>query len=219
MRLGSMAIVASWLLAVAGGAAADSIPLFSTGVDAGGSPLSGGSADPHWTIAAGTGIVSPTPAIVLSSPSGFYAVSGDSRWVWRNAGGSGGGENTFRLTFDLTGYDPTTAVLSGYWGTDNNGRIQLNGVDAVGTGDLALTGSVLSNFNITHAFTISGGFVAGLNTLDFVVIDVDSLGAFNARGLTLTATTSAVPEPQSLIALALGSIGMLTGFQARRALG
>lgn len=217
MRLGSVAIAASWLLSVAGGAMADSIPLFSTGVDAGGNILAGGSADPHWTIVAGTGISSPTPAIVVSSPAGSYATSGDSRWVWRNADASGGGGNTFRLVFDLTGYDPATAAISGFWGVDNNGRIQLNGVDAVGSGTLVLSGSNTGNFTVLHAFTISGGFAAGLNALDFIAVDTGSPGALNVRGLTLTATT-AVPEPQSLVALALGSIGMLAGLRARRPL-
>ncbi len=219
MRHGTLAIATSCLMSMAGGVVAGSIPLFNTGVDAGGNVLSGGSADPHWTIVAGTGISSPTPAIVLTNPVGTYATSGDSRWVWRNADGSGGGSNTFRLVFDLTGHDPATALLSGYWGADNGGRIQLNGADAAGSGALALTEITESNFNVLHAFAISSGFVAGLNTLDFVVADVDSLAAFNVRGLTLTATATAVPEPRSLIVLALGSIGMLTGMRARRVLG
>ena len=65
-----------------------------------------------------------------------------------NADGSGGigSPYSFELTFSLTGLQASTAVLSGMWGVDNNGSIDLNGSAATGTGGISLTGGTEENF-------------------------------------------------------------------------
>jgi PEP-CTERM motif len=204
-------------LLVGSQAKAGSIALFNTGVDVTGAPLPGGSPDPHWSIVAGPGITGPTAPFVVDNQSvgGYYAQSSDSRWIGVNADGSDetAVSYTFRVTFDLTGFDPTTAVISGSWGVDNNGSIELNAAPAIGTGELTLGGGVVANFDIFHDFTITGGFVAGINTLDILAEDDANPGALNVTNLVIS--TSAVPEPASLILIGSGIVGA-AGYRYRR---
>jgi hypothetical protein len=191
---------------------AEPFTVFNTGVDAMGAQLPPGALDLHWFVAAGPGITMPVPAVVVNnqSPLGLYAQSPNSRWVWVNASGQGGSNVTYtlRLTFDLTGFDASTAVLSGAWGVDNSGQIRLNGAAPVGTGTFALSGFTVNNFNQFYNFTITGGFVPGLNTLDVVATDADNLGAVNVTNLAGTAVATAVPEPMSVVMLAVGTLGL-----------
>jgi hypothetical protein len=208
------------VLGLAGRASAGTIPLFSTGVDSSGAPLVGGSIDPHWVITAGPGITSPAPAFVLTNPVGVYAMSPSSSWIWVNANGIGGigSPYSFELTFSLTGLQASTAVLSGMWGVDNNGSIDLNGSAATGTGGISLTGGIEENFAVFHSFTITGGFVAGINTLDFQAEDDANPGALNVNNLILTATSGSVPEPSSLLmgSISLGLAGVLVAMKRLR---
>ena len=207
------------LLGLAGRVTAGSIPLFSTGVDSSGTPLVGGSIDPHWVITAGPGVTSPAPAFVLTNPVSFYAMSPSSSWIWVNADGSGGTGSpySFELTFSLTSSQASTAALSGMWGVDNNGSIDFNGSAAAGTGALSLTGGTENNFDVFHSFTITGGFVAGVNKLDFLAEDDHNPGALNVNNLILTATSGSVPEPSSLLMAGI-SLGLAGGFVAMKRL-
>jgi hypothetical protein len=86
-----------------------------------------------------------------------------SKWIGPRSdelNGNAQGTYTYRTTFDLTGFNPATAVLTGQFAADNSAIIMLNGV-AVG-----ISGSGYSTFT---PFAISSRFVAGVNTLDFVV--------------------------------------------------
>jgi hypothetical protein len=65
---------------------------------------------------------------------------------------------------DLTGLDPTTALVTGQWATDNAGNdILINGIS---------TAQTSGGFNTFTAFMISSNFVPGINTVDFVVEDL-----------------------------------------------
>lgn len=208
------------LLAAAGGAWAANITLFNTGVDAAGNRLAVGSTDPHWQLVAGPGVTDPTAAFVVNNqhPSGQYFETTDSMWIWVEADGrvSPGGPYTFRLQFDLTGLDPETAALDGFWGIDDtDGRITLNGAVPVGTG-LELLRTRFSNFNIEHPFSIMGGFVAGLNSLEITASDVSDPGALNVTRLVGRADAvggGTVPEPGSWGLLGAGLVALV---QTRR---
>jgi len=109
----------------------------------------------------------------------------------------------FRLTFDLTGLDPSTAHITGSWGVDNYGQIELNG-STVGIGSGALNLPNINggqgNFNVFHSFALTNGFVAGINSIDILATDQGNPGAINVTNLVGTAQPlSSVPEPSTLL--------------------
>jgi hypothetical protein len=203
--------------------------LFNTGVDASGDPLAGGAQDQHWKIIyPGPGASNPLPSVVLSDqkPGGYAQDAADARWVWLSSNGSSPGSVVFRLTFDLTGLDPTTATISGRWAADNDGTISLNGYGPsywIGSGARSLSGSAPANYATFHSFTLDGGFVAGVNHLDIYVSDTGYPGGLIVTDLVGTATALpppppadpdppvAAPAPAGLL-LALTGAGCLGGF-------
>jgi len=190
-------IVAACLLSLAGtlSSFASSIPLFGTGLSISGTPLPGGAADSHYSV-----LETGAPAVVLSQLWGnWFGNDAGSAWIgWSdNAFPGNYGTYTFRVSFDLTGYNPTTATLSGGWCADNSGFIKLNGNSTgVSQGD---------DFGIAPSlvpFTLTSGFTSGLNTLDFVCNFPDGYDGLRVGNLVLNATT--VPEPTSISLLLLG---------------
>ena len=154
---------------LAGAAHAGSIQVFNTGVNGSGAPLFDGTVgDPHYTL-----IVVPggTTDIRVRTSAGGPPVTnawlGDdsiSAWIGPNNSPDVTGPDTYytyRTTFDLSGFNPTTASLTGQWAADNEGsNILLNGLS---------TGKTGGTFNSWSPFTISSGFKDGMNTLDFIV--------------------------------------------------
>lgn len=207
----SITALTSVVLASPSPTRAQSLSLFSTGVDAGGAGLPGGSADPHYAVIAGPGILVPQPAQVLTNQlaGATYVQSPTSRWIWVNPNGLPANVTfTFRTTFDLTGYVPSTAVLTGRYATDNYGSILLNGNLVFSVPD-----PVSNQFGAFTNFSLGSGFVAGINTLDFVTRDVGQISGLNVDRLQLTA--SAIPEPSTCALLAAGLLP-LVGIVARR---
>jgi len=173
----------------------DTMPLaWNTGVDFNAAPLAPGASDQHWEIVAAPGVGAPQAPVVVAEqhPGGAYFPSTDSMWIWQDVAGSGapGSPYTFRLTFDLLGLDYRTVTISGAWGVDNDGTISLNGQAPVGTGTFSLTNADHANYNVAHPFSITSGFLAGVNTLDVEVTNVDGPAALNVTRLTISGTPS-----------------------------
>lgn len=201
-------------------AATSSIVLHNTGVDSTGAPLAAGSADPFWTVVAGPDITTPHSAYVVTNqhPSSRYFEVPDARWISVSPGSYSTTHTTYtyELSFDLTGMDPKTASIEGYWGADNYGSIFLNGAAAIGNGWMSLpTGDVIDNYNYFHGFNITDGFVAGINRLSFTVTDVGAPSGLNVSGLRGTAISTAVPEASSP-ALVLAGVGTVAWVMRRR---
>jgi hypothetical protein len=190
---------------------AATVPIFNSGVSTSGTLLAAGAADPHWKIVAGPGITTPVAPLVLSNAAASpYPQATDAKWVWLTSTGYGAVANkvyTFEQTFDLTGYDPSTAVLSGKWAIDNSGSLKLNGATPVGTGGLSV-----NSYNPLVPFTLTGGFVSGINKLDFLVIDAGEPGGWAVSGLTLTAAP--IPEPSTL-EMTLSGVVLLVAMRKR----
>lgn len=143
-----------------------------------------------------------------------------SRWLSpaENAAQNYGAGGTFNwsLNFNLSGFDPLTARISGRWAADNGGSILLNGQaignGSIGTGPMSAFGD-WTNFSITD----SSLFRAGANVLTFSVQNLAAAGG-NPTGVRvqfLDSQISAVPEP-STYALMLAGIGALVWFSRRR---
>jgi len=212
-------LFAATVLLSAAGAVHASVPVFNTGVTSTGSLLPLGAVDPNWTIVSGPGVTSPAPAYVLTSqrnPLGTYYTTTDSQWIWANANGVAGTNSpyTFQLQFDLTNFDPNTFVVSGAWGVDNLGSIELNGAPAIGSGALTLTNS--SNFTSPNLFTITGGFHSGINTLDIQVTDLGYVGGLDVTALVATGTPT-VPLPAAGWLMLSGIAGLGAFVRQKRA--
>jgi hypothetical protein len=152
--------------------------LFNTGVDSTGTALVGsGVEDPHYVV-----VESMSQAKTVTPHSAWYANDADSNWVWQNAdGGPTGVTRTFSTSFDLTGYDPASAKITGSWGVDNSGI-------AIFIND-ARTGIVRkgNGFGVLTPFTIDSGFLAGQNKLRFVVEDTGVIAGLRVDDIELTA--------------------------------
>lgn len=125
-----------------------------------------------------------------------------SDWVWIGDINSNNAAS-WKWDFDLTGFDPATALISGVWAADNNATALLNGSSIQSVNEFR----TLSSFNYTGAT-----FTSGANSLVFNAVDTGGPAAFRAS-LTITATP--VPLPAGL-PLALFGIAALGGL-ARRA--
>ncbi len=165
------------------------IPLFNTGVDANGVARAPGSTDIHYVLTLSPYSTPPPPAIpatiMLNHPN-WMPNDAASLWIGAVSDGSASvpsGTYTYRTTFDLTGFDPTTARITLQIAGDNAVvNVLLNGVN---------TGLRYTNFTAFSApFTVSSGFVGGTNVLDFMLVNDVGTGA-NPSGLRVLASGTA----------------------------
>lgn len=141
--------------------------LFATGVNSAGVVLPQGTVDPHWTLISSPDPSFPGPNAYLFQLQGGYGYapnSTTSAWISaRPSGSSAAGLYTYRLSFDLTGFSPSTTILKGqFWSNDDVQNTYLNGT-ALGIKNTS------SGKKYPTSFVITSGFLAGVNTLDFVV--------------------------------------------------
>lgn len=145
-----------------------SIAVFGTGLTSTGVAAADGAADPHYALVVNPDrTISGTTAYVVLSNAYPFPVWVPNRptakWIAPTASqvtGNANGNYTYRTTFSLQGFKPTTAALKGIVSADNAVTIVLNG-NTIATG--------ISTYSVLTPFTINSGFVAGTNTLDFIV--------------------------------------------------
>jgi len=133
------AFVFAFVLGLAYVQAAPISGLYNTGVDDNGVPLGNAAIDSHYKLIESPDGNYPGPNTYTLeagwpvAPAGpWIADSSISRWIApraRQSIGNAPGTYTFRTTFNLTGFDPAKAKITGRWTSDNNGvDIVLNGV-------------------------------------------------------------------------------------------
>ncbi len=175
---------------------AEPITVFGTGLTTGGAALAAdGSTDTHYSLISSPDPAYPGPAAKVvtaaSAPIPPWVAQGpNSKWIGPRTDPNNlnqPGAYTYRTTFDLTGLNPATAVLSGQVASDDEVLIKLNGATVVST---------ITGYSTLTAFTISSGFVSGVNTLDFVVTNWPLPSPSqppNPTGLRVNISGSAVP--------------------------
>jgi hypothetical protein len=167
------------------------IPVFHTGVTDAGGLASDGAIDSHYTLVSSPDdtFTGPSTRVVNSNayPIPIWVTNGPtSKWIAPQANqgtGNAAGTYTYRTTFQLTGLDPTTATLSGRWACDNTSVMRLNGV--------IVSGVNCGLFTSFTPFTINKGFVAGLNTLEFLLTNAG--WGVNPTGLRVEISGTASP--------------------------
>jgi len=190
--------------------------LFNTGVDSSGAVLADGTVgDPHYTL---TSVPSGSSTLLVRAAAGGFPIPpylGDntlSRWIGPNNDAQlrgPGGTYVYHTTFDLTGLNASTASITGQWATDNAGvDILINGTT------LGYTTSITSFLDGFSAFTINSGFVAGVNTLDFKVSNIDGPTALRVE---LSGTASPVPVPSAVWLFGSGLLAAVGSITRRKA--
>lgn len=138
-----------------------------------------------------------------------------SQWLTptQNAGTSfdptSSGLYNWSLTFDLSGFDASTASFSGRWATDNGGTVSLNGFEL---------NNPSTSFTQWSSFSSLGGvFNSGINVLEFSVTNF-AQSSGNPTGLRvefLSSDVTPVSEPATLSLLGLGLLAL--GYSRRKA--
>ena len=164
------------------------IPIYSTGVGNDNNLLPAGSVDRHYQL-----ISSPDPSFSMAFVAGIipgtYIPNGpNSQWI--GPGVDQGpitiypaGDYVYRTTFDVTGFEPSSTVITGQFASDNPGIILLNGAD---------TGIKSPDYTAWTPFSLTSGFVSGLNTLDFRVTNFTHATALHVE---LSGTVNPIPVP------------------------
>lgn len=196
--LESIVVAAGLLTALSASGAA--IPgLYNTGVSDANVTLANGAVDPHWRLIQSPDASVPGPNAFVVTDTLFPIVAGPwlassaaSKWIGPMANQSTGnlpGDYKYRITFSLAGLEPSTAVVTGRWTSDNGGpEVLLNGSPTGFTSD----GSFGAFGN---SFTINSGFIDGTNTLDFVVNNAGAGANPTAFRLEFLSATADVQPP------------------------
>lgn len=158
-------------------------------------------------VASGTG----SAAAYLTTDFGgsWVADSATSNWISPAANANQDFGNyfyTYQTTFNLAGLDPRTAELTGKLAADDDVTVYLNGE------------RVLKSFGTWTSFanfSIDDDFVAGVNTLDFVV-DNDGSGPTGLDVAISGTARSAAPEPATCSLLAGAGLVGVAGLLRRR---
>ena len=175
----------------------------STGIGADGMQIPDGEGDPRYVLAENPdGEVNAPATVHLTSippitPVNWVGISDTSKWISSRADSAQApaGDYVYQTTFNLTGFEAASTVITGTWTSDNAGKaIRVNGV---ATGITAPgTFTTLTPFRIDDT---NANFVTGVNTLEFV-IENTSVGPTGLRvdGLRVLASggpvTAAVPN-------------------------
>ncbi len=195
-------VLAAVLVAAAPATSATIADLYNTGVDNAGVALTGNVADLHYSFAGGTAYTGGTNGNFPIGP--WISDTSTTRWITPTTNAADGvNSGVYSTTFDLTGYSLLGASISGVFAADDAATVFLNGVQISGTN--------VGGFTFTTPFSANSGFVAGINTLSFAVLN--SGGGPSGVNVSVSGVAF-VPEPATW-GLMIAGFGMV-GYAARR---
>ena len=149
--------------------------LFNTGQNDLRQVLTDGEADEHYSLISSADAEYPGPDAMISLSTGWpmdrwVPNNPDSKWIAPRTDAkfyNAAGVYVYRTTFDLSQFKHKTALIRGLWSTDNNGvDILINGKS---TGYITPVEAYYGMF----PFEITGGFTEGINTIEFVVYNLN----------------------------------------------
>ncbi len=241
MKLREMLWAGVCLLMASGfaGAGTVSFQLFSTGFSSSGILLSGGSQDGNWELISDPSgsVTTPTKPYVTNGCT-LYVIctsfpfpnwTGDtlsSAWISPRKTESGAsdpaGEYIYQETFNLTGLDTASIIITGKWTADNYGYIVVNGTPVTTGTD----GNIPDNTGEFKSFTnfvltaSNADFLPGLNTIQFDVFNT-AAGSPDVTGLDVdfeSTSATLAPEPASLTLMGGGlfALGLFARKRAQR---
>jgi len=150
--------------------------LYNTGQDNERNILPDGATDWHYVLLNSSDINYPGPDTKVTLSYGFpmerwFPNSDISKWIAPRtdvALFNEVGSYVYRISFDLSKFKHKTAVIKGLWSSDNNGMdILINGQS---TGYITPIEAYYGMF----PFEINSGFTEGINTIDFVIYNVNA---------------------------------------------
>ena len=143
--------------------------IYSTGVENNGALAADGSIDLHWIIGASADPTHEGPDAIVITPGlspvpPWLSAGPQSKWIAPRADQNVGnyeGNYTYQTFFDLTGVDMCKFRLAGQIAVDNSlVDIVVNGLSQGVSG---------GSFTAFLPFSVTNGFVAGPNTVDFII--------------------------------------------------
>lgn len=214
--------IAAGCMALLGGfavtARANPIPIYNTGVGANDSiPATKGVADPHWQLVSTPTSSSGGTAYVVTGKAAGWATGTNSQWLAPGTYGTTAqavGNYSYQTTFDLAHLQYATAQLTGQYAADDClVDVLLNGV-STGIKSSGTCG-VTNYYGIFTSFSITSGFIAGVNTLTFILQNAHTNPNPTGVDIQISGTALPAPEPASLGLLGLALLG-LGGMWIRR---
>ncbi len=187
------------------------ITFYNTGEAADGSALAAGANDSHYSLVSNPSGSTET-AVATQRNVAWMASSAGSGWISPGASGNtswASGSYTYETSIDLTGYNASTAILTGTIAADDSVAIYLNH-------SATAAFPMNAGFSSATGFSISG-FRSHVNVIDFVVVNqAGPTGLLVNATLTAQPLTIAAPEPSTFVLVASGGLVTVTGVRRRQ---